>query len=433
MNIESTDVIVSYSGTRKLVRAGLTESIQHGAKPAADTTEALQLGMMQAGLQQALIELEREERYSDVMIAPEHGPASLLLSFLSEYAADHADELEKDGKLVTAPEGGYEVMYDEKDYLGWAGSFFTWGSRLLGKHQWVDPPTTPEVLPNDVRVAILGDWGSGRYGAPVCAESIDGANPTYDLAIHLGDVYYSGTKKEVERNFLRFWPKKPKISRACNSNHEMYTGGKAYFDDTLSLFGQPSGASNFLLASGNWLLIGLDTAYDDHDISKKQLAWLRTVLEEAEGRTAILFSHHQPFSGFERGGKDLREKLDGILSSGKVFAWYWGHEHRCALYDRHPGWKFHGRCAGHSGFPYFREKLDGTALVKANPDGTQWRKLSASEFPAAMFLDGPNPYVKGHENEYGPHGYLSLELSGMKLYERVHAADGTLLHEAPLE
>ena len=30
----------------------------------------------------------------------------------------------------------------------------------------------------------------------------------------------------------------------------------------------------------------------------------------------------------------------------KIFAWYWGHEHRCALYDQHPKWGVFGRCIG---------------------------------------------------------------------------------------
>jgi hypothetical protein len=433
MEMEPTDVIVSFSGLRKVLTAGLTESVQQGADPAADPAEALQLGAFQAGLQFALTKLEEDERYSDVMIAPEHAPASLLLTFFSEYAADHADELEKQGKLVEVPAVGYEVKYDEKDYAGWVGSFFSWWKRLQGKHAWVEAPIAPDTLANDTRVAILGDWGSGRYGAPVCAGSIDAATPGYDLAIHLGDVYYSGTEKEVERNFLRFWPKRPRVSRACNSNHEMYTGGYAYFDKTLPSFEQPSGASNFLLANDHWLLIGLDTAYEEHDVSSQQLAWLRTVLEGAQGRKVVAFSHHQPFSGFESGGNKLREALDGILSAGKIFAWYWGHEHRCVLYDEHPGWKLRGRCAGHSGFPYFRDKLAGTTLVKENPDGSEWHRLPAGKYPSAVFLDGPNPYVEGHENEYGPHGYMSLELSGSRLHERVHAADGSVLYESTLE
>jgi Calcineurin-like phosphoesterase len=423
MAIRPTDVIVSFRGIRDVVRAGLDAPVAESA----DEGYAETLGEVE----DALDELQRADHHHGVMAAPESETASLLLSSMAEQASERADALAKDGKLVPVSDAGYEVKYDEKDLLGWTASFFSWRERILGKHEWIPAPVEPTAIGNEVRIAILGDWGSGRYGAPECARSIDASSPAYDVILHLGDVYYAGTDGEVEDNFLALWPKTPKLSRACNSNHEMYTGGRAYFHRTLSRFQQPGGSSNFALANDHWLLVGMDTAYVEHDVEPAQLEWLKKVLGQADGRQVVLFSHHQPFSGLENAGRKLSERLLPLFRPGSVFAWYWGHEHRCVLYEKHPTWGL-GRCAGHSGFPYFREVERQLPGVQKNPDGTEWRAVAAGATPKGLVLDGANAYVKEHEGDYGPNGYLSLLLSDTKLDERVHAADGTLLYEKEL-
>ena len=77
--------------------------------------------------------------------------------------------------------------------------------------------------------------------------------------------------------------------RALNSNHEMYSGGNYYFEDTLPAFGQD--ASYFVHQNKNWTLVGLDVAHTDHAIDDKQVDWLKGVLSQAGDRKVILFSH----------------------------------------------------------------------------------------------------------------------------------------------
>ena len=90
-------------------------------------------------------------------------------------------------------------------------------------------------------MALLGDWGTGLYGAVPCAESIRRDGGRFDLLMHLGDVYYSGTRREVRERFLNVRPfREDAVNRFINSNHEMYSGGHAYFRDTLPTFGQES-------------------------------------------------------------------------------------------------------------------------------------------------------------------------------------------------
>src|SRR5208337_3289914 len=107
------------------------------------------------------------------------------------------------------------------------------------------------TFPDAGRIAILGDWGTGLYGAPVIGNSVRNDGDPFALLLHLGDVYYSGTHKEVKQRFLEVWPTRPgSINRSLNSNHEMYSGGDSYFDDILPQFGQE--ASYFAFQNQHW-------------------------------------------------------------------------------------------------------------------------------------------------------------------------------------
>jgi hypothetical protein len=270
---------------------------------------------------------------------------------------------------------------------------------------------------------MMGDWGTGLYGAPVCADTIGKDPKGCGLLLHLGDVYYSGTEKEVAERFLALWPQVPgATSRALNSNHEMYTGGHAYFNQTLHQFGQAS--SCFAWRNDHWLLVGLDSAYLDHDLGMGQAEWLEGLVAGAGGRKVVLFTHHQPFSLVEKQGPKLVDKLAGLLDDRRIFAWYWGHEHRCVIYDPHPAWGLHGRCIGHGGYPYFRTKPPGAELARQTGDVAWYRLRARNLIPAGFLLDGPNPYVPGHEQRYGPNGYAALEFQGDHLVEAIHAPDG---------
>ena len=108
----------------------------------------------------------------------------------------------------------------------------------------------------------------------------------------------------MQQRFLDVWPSRnDAVSRALNSNHEMYSGGDAYFDLTLPKFGQE--ASYFAYQNKHWTLVGLDVAYRDHDIDDEQVAWLKQILAKAGDRNVMLFSHHQLYSHFESQGTKL--------------------------------------------------------------------------------------------------------------------------------
>ncbi|MEO7653635.1 MAG: metallophosphoesterase, partial [Bryobacteraceae bacterium] len=344
---------------------------------------------MLARLDAGLSALHASETDSLVLSTSRQRDAALIQSFVAAEATrtGKVDVLQLPGEV---PFTGFEVRFSEQDWLGWAASIFTWWGKIV-PHSFVEPPPGVEAIPNSFRISMLGDWGTGLYGAPFCARSIEADPP--DLVLHLGDVYYSGTRAEVQERFLALWPNVPgAMHRALNGNHEMYTGGHSYFDDILPRFGQA--ASCFALQNDFWTLIGLDSAYEDHSLHESQIPWLTSVLAGAGDRKIVLFSHHQPFSLLEDQGPALAGRLREVLESRRIYAWYWGHEHRCVLYDPHPRWGLRGRCAGHSGFPYFRDDLRNAPRVRGLNDG--WHRIESIDgVPGALLLDSPNVYVAG--------------------------------------
>lgn len=211
---------------------------------------------------------------------------------------------------------------------------------------------------NETTIAIVGDWGGGNEAAQAVAKQIAAIKP--DHVIHLGDVYYAGTPKEVKDRFLKYWPapKNPGHSFALNSNHEMYSGGYGYFDLTLKKFQQP--ASYFSLANDNWRFLGLDTGYDEHDLKGPQADWVKGQLKE-NGPKTILLTHHQLFSAYEKtDASKLRKKMQPFLN--QIYGWFWGHEHLAVVYEKQEG--IRAVCLGNGCFPYGFPKKSPAVPVK---------------------------------------------------------------------
>jgi hypothetical protein len=413
-------VVVSFRGIHK----GLTEAVStHVPKVVRDPVRQAVL-LAQFGESMRALELAEQQGDPEVLIAPDNRMSALIQSFAAEGTASKSE-------YRPLSQGGVELKFYTDDYLGWSSSLINWIDGL-SPHRLIRPTSTvPQEVPNKGRIAVLGDWGTGLYGATVCAQSIQHDPDPFFLLLHLGDVYYAGTSSEVKKRFLALWPNRPDaINRALNSNHEMYSGGHAFFGSTLPQFGQAS--SYFAMQNEHWLLIGLDTAYIEHNIDDEQFAWISKVIAEAGNRRVVFFSHHQLFSLLDKQGILLAAKLGNLLASNKVFAWYWGHEHLCALYDPHPHYGLHARCIGHSGMPYTRKPLGDASTSKTVGD-LIWRKLDGKgAIPGCLALDGPNVHIKEKAEKYGPNGYLVLDLNGPHLTESVYSDNGEILHQNAL-
>jgi hypothetical protein len=270
---------------------------------------------------------------------PEDQVLSLVQSAIDEFMPEET--------LVTA------APFDPTD-PGWVSTVWEKLKALFrGKHKFIShtsPGSFHRQLSDQATVVLFSDWGTGEETAKRVMRQIALQNPTH--AIHLGDVYYSGTEREIQNRFLEIIDAEGPARATCtflalNSNHEMYSGGHAYFELTLKgSFGQE--ASYFNLRNGRWQLIGLDSGYEDHGLKDPQREWLDAQLATSGPRN-ILLSHHQLFSPFESRAfeRKLHEKVQPLL--GRVFAWFWGHEHKAIVYDKHLG--IHARCIGHGALP----------------------------------------------------------------------------------
>jgi len=365
------------------------------------------------------------------LLADAQGPRGVMSTVQDELTSNLQTfitlQAEKKGRLEASPSHTLEAKFDEHDILGWAGSFFTWWKKI-DPFTW-KTPGAPAQLPESFRLALFGDWATGLYGAPQVADSIAKDKDGYQVVLHLGDTYYSGTTGEIKDRLLKFWPKVAgATNRSLNGNHEMYTGGRAYFE-AIQPFGQTS--SYFALQNKNWILAALDTSYSDHDLHGDQAAWVKGLADASPEKKLVLFSHHQPFSLLDNQGPKLVAKLAELFTSKRIYAWYWGHEHHCVLYGPHSMYGLRGRCVGHGGFPYFREK---NVLGNDTPAKPSWKRLDSKNLvPFGRVLDGGNPFIKDHEKEYGPHGYMTLEFDEDELFEIVHDADGTRVWAQPAD
>jgi calcineurin-like phosphoesterase family protein len=365
-----------------------------------------------------------------------HTPRNALAAQLQSHLASRAVQ---DNKLETLILKGvdfvleaFTVKFSSADWFEYMLSFFTW-IEDLEPAQCPPAPNAAAPVANNFRMALLGDWGTGLYGAPVSAAGIAADTAGYDLLLHLGDVYYSGLPEEIQERFVKFWPAVPgAISRSMNGNHEMYSGGHGYFETLLPKLNQPS--SYFAFQNDFWTLVALDTAYSqpfggqEGDLFQAQADWLANIVAGAENRKIVLFSHHQPFSLLDGNqGPMLIKWLQTYLQAKKIFAWYWGHEHRCLLYDPHPAFGFHGRCVGHGGFPEARTDVSNAPF---SPElGSNWRKITGTpDIPSAYLLDSANLYVPTFEAQFAPHGYMRLEFQNDRLTEYVRAPDAANIY-----
>jgi len=370
--------------------------------PAADAARAIAAPPTAAPADAMLAALPRPEQLepssggggADVPFLARDPATSLLQSALAEHygAAGAITERPAEGPLEhllhVVERIARDIFHDER--MGpldpeWvtqiAASMLT---RLAkGNHPFNHAPAEYETTAPDPRIVVVGDWGSGlpraRAVAALMAARVEealAAGRTVSV-IHLGDVYYSGTRAEYDANVLApgLWPVTTEqaaggvTSWALNGNHDMYSGGWSYFDHQLadrrfaaqrSPDGKPT--SFFRLRTPRWDLVGLDTSWDRDVLSSgevgvledPQATWVARWAADARasGRALMLLSHHQFLSVLDPGdlGPTLEAKLGPVLAAGAVRAWLWGHEHRCLGYSEQGGIAY-ARCIGHGGVP----------------------------------------------------------------------------------
>ncbi len=336
---------------------------------------------------------------------PKFRPLLRLKSFLTgdwdgHNARLHQQATDKAIEITVAPGG--EILgtgkFQELDPLWELVSGTVWLENLLHKHPF--PQGQPNIvqIPDVVTIALVSDWGTGNFGAgdspsTKIGKFLPGLDP--HITIHLGDVYYAGTTAEERHRLIDIWPRGSFGSFALNSNHEMYSGGGPYFNDAVGgpVFNRhQSPWSFFALENANWIIVGLDSAYNADVLElyldgslgddNAQLPFLRGLAEKThdEKKRVIVLTHH---NGLHDTGVQSDPPLRLFTQVTGAFAgftppayWYWGHVHVGAAYrplNEPAGLRC--RCIGHGALPW------GLASDLEKSPGVEWFERRSANDP----------------------------------------------------
>jgi hypothetical protein len=298
---------------------------------------------------------------------------------------------------------------------GWAEAFALFLESLhTGKHPFVEAPATI-AIPDDVQIGLAGDWGTGDWRTaanPAPSTSVRNhlAFLSPEITIHLGSVYYAGSSDREQHLLTALWPSGQIGSLALNSNYEMYSGGKPYFQAVANPpFSTQRGCSFFALENSHWVIVGLDSAYfayagesyvdgalfPDNGTSGQNSFLLKQAADaQANRKKFILLTHH---NGLDAAGSSTNALWDQVMRAFPIGSgpnyWYWGHVHAGVVYHSR-GPNVQCRCCGHGALP------TGKATQFADSPNVAWhenRSASDPDIPqrvlngfAMLYLDGPN-------------------------------------------
>lgn len=294
--------------------------------------------------------------------------------------------------------------YSKSDISGWAScettyiAYYTiYGGQPIYRN-WrtngngnINYGVIERKLPNNARVGIIGDWGTGMRDAKALVKQMisqmigpDPANPHPAVVIHVGDIYYSGTPDECTSHVKVLFEEvfnelqmAPIPVFTIPGNHDYYAMGAGFYPliDELNagLVGSQQQASYFCLRTedNSWQFLAMDTGYYDSNPANQydpfyagpklhddEITWLVDKLNNFSGNT-VMMSHHQLFSshsainGMYTG---LPVYYNTYLYSAfephfnRISAWVWGHEHNYVLYQDGTMGLNKGRLVGCSGY-----------------------------------------------------------------------------------
>lgn len=264
-------------------------------------------------------------------------------------------------------------------------------------------------LPVNAKVMILGDWGTDLTdNVEMLKRGIEELRP--DAVIHLGDIYYSGTKDECRRNVLEPYARIfSELGRArvpffaIPGNHEYYSGGAGFYEilDKINAGNAAwkQEASYFCLRTedSKWQFLGMDTGYDSYNIIpsstgpelvSSEVEWHKHKLDTFSGST-ILLSHHQLFSAHSpinwsptSSRAYLNESLHKTFEpyfirrpqkprrKDKIAAWFWGHEHNFVAFENNLFDVRRGRLIGCGAY---QESVNSNPYKNNFPDAVRYQ------------------------------------------------------------
>ena len=370
------------------------------------------VSLIQSSIEEKLIERK------GVTDEPGHGLWAWIVHFADRYLNLQLGHFQPDD-----PEWYLQIARSSLEHLA------------RGNHPF-NPRPAEHQISDTARLVVVGDWGSGlgraRQVAVHMQEEIAGAlaEGREAHAVHLGDVYYSGLASEDQRRFLAYWPVTAAqaasgvTSWSLNGNHDMYSGGYGYFGTLLadprfaaqhSPDGQPT--SFFRLTSPSWDFVALDTSWDQNVLSTGAVAVLQDpqagYVAKVAGESArklVLLSHHQLTSLYDQHdlGPELGGKLAPVLTTNRVTAWWWGHEHRAMTFRPFGGVQY-PRCLGNGGIPVLRDP----ALTEQGRTVADWESRR---------------YIWSGLRRWARSGFAVIDLAGDTISVRYRDDDGRQVH-----
>jgi predicted phosphodiesterase len=199
---------------------------------------------------------------------------------------------------------------------------------VAGEQQSIGPALKLPLAPNSVRLAIIGDTGTGERPQFEVAQQMETFRRAFafDFVLMLGDnIYGSKTPEDFKKKFERPYETLRTAGAkfyACLGNH----------DDTSERLYQPfnmGGQRYYTFKNGNVQFFALDSNYMD----PAQLEWLDRQLSGSGAMWKICYFHHPLYSHgkFHGSDLDLRARLEPMLVKYKVDVVLNGHEH---VYER---------------------------------------------------------------------------------------------------
>ena len=285
-------------------------------------------------------------------------------------------------------------------------------------------------LPDDAKVGIIGDFGTGEPDAGFLLDSMLEQHDDLAAILHLGDIYETGSRTQVDDYFIApltnafgkvlSRPGQPRFQipvYAVPGDHEYFSYGDGFFymiDKINSALDpkQKQEASFFCLRtkSGSWQILGGDTGFtsdkqnrnDQPSVDPRELAWHKDKLKNFLGKT-LFMTHRQFVSGWDPlDGDGYNNALIGDVLDllPQIHLFLWGHEHRFAPFvDAHQ-----------LGIPGFT----GKSAAKLRTLGGSGRHPKGGEappsYPQHLMKNGNSYFWTGFANGQTNHSYAVLDL-----------------------
>jgi len=222
-----------------------------------------------------------------------------VLHWVADVTAEETVRITRtDGSTRSIPAGSAPVRAVELPRTGgalWRYEILDAGGDVLASGTYRDLPAPGEP----VRIAVIGDSGTGGAALPNLVQVMLGENP--DLMIHTGDVVYGGAGADVcDPVFFR--PLQPLIANVpfytTMGNHEAaVNNGQAYLDAFDLPHNNPASTERYYSTdAGPVHLTCLDSSSSSLAEGSPQLVWAERDLAGTTQPWSVVFFHHPPVS-----------------------------------------------------------------------------------------------------------------------------------------